>query len=97
MSKAFAKQGIKIPIRKVTRYRKTNNEETPDPTNEDVPESSSSVLPTIDIDSKVFTMECSDNDEKRSHHDLSDDDTDSVGDSEEEKGKPVEKRQRKSK
>ncbi|CAB5394755.1 unnamed protein product [Rhizophagus irregularis] len=89
LSKAFAKQGIKIPIRKETRYRKTNNEETRDPTNEEVPESSSSALPTSTIsDSKVSetTVESTGNDEKRNHHDLSDDDTDTVRDSEEGKG-----------
>ncbi|CAB5190982.1 unnamed protein product [Rhizophagus irregularis] len=97
LSKAFAKQGIKIPIRKETRYRKTNNEETRDPTNEEVPESSSSALPTSTIsDSKVSetTVESTGNDEKRNHHDLSDDDTDTVRDSEEGKGKSAEKRRR---
>ena len=100
MSKAFAKQGIKIPIRKETRYRKTNNnEETRDPTNEEVSESSSSALPATTInDSKVSetTVECTGNDEKRSHHDLSEEDTDSARDSEEGKGKSAEKKQRKS-
>jgi hypothetical protein len=100
LSKAFAKQGIKIPIRKETRYRKTHNEETRDPTNEEVSESSSSALPATTVnDSKVSetTIECAGNDEKRSHHDLSDEDTDSARDSEEGKGKSTEKKQRKSK
>ena len=100
MSKAFAKQGIKIPIRKETRYRKINNEESRDPTNEDVPESSSSALPPTTIsDSNVSetTIERTGNDEKRSHQDLSDNDADSIRDSEEGKGKSVEKRRRKSK
>jgi hypothetical protein len=65
-----------------------------------VPESSSSALPATTIsDSKVSktTVECIGNEEKRSHHDLSDDDTDSTRDPEEGKGKSTEKRQRKSK
>ena len=100
MSKAFAKQGIKIPIRKETRYRKMHNEESRDPTNEDVLESSSSAVPPTDIsdlNASEATTKRTGNDEKRSHQDLSDNDSDAIKDSEEGKGKSVEKRQRKSK
>ncbi|CAG8845636.1 33634_t:CDS:1, partial [Racocetra persica] len=45
LSKAFAKQGIKIPIRKETRYRKITNEDSHQPS-EEVPETTSSSLGT---------------------------------------------------
>lgn len=90
LSKAFAKQGIKIPIRKDTRYRK---EESRDLKNEVVPESAPSAVPEKTLSDTEVKVEHTENDEKRSRHELSDNDADSEGG----KGKSVEKRRRQSK
>ncbi|CAI2169579.1 18987_t:CDS:2 [Funneliformis geosporum] len=90
LSKAFAKQGIKIPIRKDTRYRKEGSR---DPSIEVVPQSSSSVaVPAKTLSDSEAKVDSTENDEKRNRHDLSDDDADSEGG----KDKSVEKRRRKS-
>ncbi|CAG8607991.1 13817_t:CDS:2, partial [Funneliformis caledonium] len=76
LSKAFAKQGIKIPIRKDTRYRK---EESRDLKNEVVPESAPSAVPEKTLSDTEVKVEHTENDEKRSRHELSDNDADSEG------------------
>ncbi|CAG8447272.1 12100_t:CDS:2 [Acaulospora morrowiae] len=92
LSKAFAKQGIKIPIRKETRYRKPNNDDLREPSNDDAPEASSSVTST-NIDAPKASDSSVDQEghteEKRDHHDLSEDEETTVDEAEEE-GKGVE-------
>ncbi|CAG8459480.1 5105_t:CDS:2 [Acaulospora colombiana] len=90
LSKAFAKQGIKIPIRKETRYRKANNDDIREPSNDDAPEASSSVTSTNISDLPKAPDSSTDHEghteEKRDHHDLSEEDT---ADEAEEEGKAL--------
>ncbi|CAG8475324.1 21137_t:CDS:2 [Cetraspora pellucida] len=74
LSKAFAKQGIKIPIRKETRYRKITNEDSHQPS-EEVPETTTSPLekPATTSDDPKTTESFNDNEESCDRSDPSDD------------------------
>ncbi|RHZ53785.1 hypothetical protein Glove_437g43 [Diversispora epigaea] len=92
LSKAFAKQGIKIPIRKETRYRKANNDEIRDPPNETTLEASSSVSSTNISNAPKVTDSSTDHEgrtEDKRDHPFSSDEDDNTVDEAGEEGKDV--------
>ncbi|KAF0501119.1 velvet factor [Gigaspora margarita] len=100
LSKAFAKQGIKIPIRKETRYRKTINDNSQQPS-EEVPETitSSFEIPATTSNDPKTTESSNDHEVPHDRSDLSDDAVDALSSTSQEEGSedvPTSKRLRKS-